>query len=209
MLDLLNKQSGGLLTSYLDELEVSGFIARDYTWNLKNGDFSKISQYRLSDNYIRFYIKYILPAVPKVKKGQFNFISLSSLPGWSSIMGLQIENLILNNRTSILKLLDISPDEVVCDGPFFQRKTARVQGCQIDYMIQTKLGVLYVCEIKFTRTTITTKTIKEVQEKIKRLSKPKDLSIIPVLIYLGNIQDEVFDCQFFGNIVNMERLLEL
>jgi predicted AAA+ superfamily ATPase len=203
----INKQSGGLLTSYIDDLEVAGFIDRDFTWNLKTGDLSKISQYRLSDNYIRFYMKYIMPVAPKVKSGRFSFSSLGSLPGWSSIMGLQIENLILNNRSAVLDLMGIYQDEVICDGPFFQRKTAKIQGCQIDYLVQTKLGVLYLCEVKFTRTRIHTKIINEMQEKIKRLSVPKRLSIVPVLLYMGDIQDEVIDSQFFGRVINIEQLL--
>ena len=169
--------------------------------------FPKISQYRISDNYIRFYTKYIKPVIPKVKNGQFNLSSLGSLPGWSSIIGLQIENLILNNRAGVLNLIGVYPDEVICDGPFFQRKTARIHGCQIDYLIQTKLGILYLCEIKFTRTTISTKIIKEVQEKINRLSVPKHLSIVPILLYIGNIQDDVLDSQFFGKVIDITGLL--
>ena len=203
----LDKQSGGLITSYIDELEMAGFVDRDFTWNLKTGDLSKISQYRLSDNYIRFYTKYIMPVVPKVKNGRYSLSSLGSLSGWSSIMGLQIENLLLNNRPAVLNLIGIYQDEVICDGPFFQRTTAKIQGCQIDYLVQTKLGVLYLCEIKFTRTRITTKIINEVQEKINRLATPKRLSIVPVLLYMGDIQDEVIDSQFFGRTINIEQLL--
>ncbi len=208
MLQKLDKKSGGLLTSYIDELEISGFIARDFTWNLRTGDFSKISQYRISDNYIRFYSKYILPAIPKIRNGQFGFSSMSSLPGWSSIMGLQVENLILNNREAVLSLMGVYSDEVICDGPFFQRKTTKVQGCQIDYLVQIKLGVLYLCEIKFTRTIISTKIIEDVKKKIRRIATPKHLSIVPVLLHIGDVQDEVLDSQFFGKVFDMSHLLE-
>lgn len=208
ILDKLDKQSGGLLTSYIDELEVSGFIARDFTWNLRTGDFSKISQYRLSDNYIRFYTKYILPATYRIKRNQFSLSSLSALPGWSSIMGLQVENLILNNRQSILSLMGVYPDEVICDGPFFQRKTTKAQGCQIDYLVQTKLGVLYLCEIKFTRSAITTKIIDEVKEKINRIAKPKNMSVVPILLHIGSVQDDVLDSQFFGKVIDISKVLE-
>ena len=103
--------------------------------------------------------------------------------------------------------MGISPDEVVCAGPFLQRKTAKVQGCQIDYLIQTKLGVLYLCEIKFTRTAINSSIIKEVEQKIKRISIPKRFSIVPVLLYLGNIRDEVLDIQFFAKVIDIEKFL--
>lgn len=208
ILEKLDQKSGGLLTSYIDELEVSGFIARDFTWNLRTGDFSKISQYRLSDNYIRFYTKYILPHTPKINSGQFGFRSMTSLPGWSSIMGLQVENLILNNREAVLSLLGVYPDEVICDGPFFQRKTIKTQGCQIDYLLQTKLGVLYLCEIKFTRTMIGIKVINDVKEKIRRIAVPKYVSIVPVLLHIGAVQDEVLDTQFFGKVIDISELLE-
>lgn len=208
ILKALDKKSGGILTAYIDELETAGFISRDFTWNLKTGSLSKFSQYRLSDNYIRFYIKYILPIYPKIKSNKFDMHSLSALPAWSSIMGIQIENLILNNRKSIQQLMGIYPDEVICDGAFFQRKTARMKGCQIDYLIQTKLGVLYLCEIKFTRNTIRSNIIDEVKNKMDRLSTPKNMSIIPVLIHIGDVHDDVIDSQFFSKIIDITRLLD-
>ncbi|OGT30017.1 MAG: hypothetical protein A3E87_09800 [Gammaproteobacteria bacterium RIFCSPHIGHO2_12_FULL_35_23] len=104
--------------------------------------------------------------------------------------------------------MNIYPDEVVCDGPFFQRKTARKKGCQIDYLIQTKLGILYLCEIKFTRNIIRTSIIDEVKEKINRLSTPRHMSIIPVLIHIGDVDDEVIDSQFFGKIIAISHLLK-
>lgn len=39
--------------------------------------------------------------------------------------------------------------EIVNDNPFFERRAADRQGCQINYMIQTKFGNCYLIEIKF------------------------------------------------------------
>lgn len=64
-------------------------------------------------------------------------------------MGLQFENLVLNNRHILNCALHIAPEEIVNANPFFQHETARAQGCLIDYMIQTKYNCLYVCEILF------------------------------------------------------------
>ncbi|MCX7123516.1 MAG: ATP-binding protein [Gammaproteobacteria bacterium] len=200
--------SGRNLSDYLEDLVSSGFVQRDYTWQIKTGDIGKLSRYRLSDNYLRFYLKYIKPNAAKIENQQFSGRSLSALPGWSSIMGLQIENLILNNRVAIREKIGIYPDEVICDGAFFQRKTARQKGCQIDYMVQTKFGNLFVCEIKFSRNTIRANVIDEVKEKIARLSTPRNFSIIPVLIHIGEIQDEVVDSQFFSKIIDMASLIE-
>lgn len=203
----LDTESGGFITSYLDELVSAGFIDRDYTWHLKTGTISKLSQYRLSDNYLRFYLKYIKPNIQKIRNGQFKHHSLSALPGWTSIMGFQIENLVLNNRQVIKEQLGIYPDEIVYDNPYFQRKTMRQKGCQIDYLIQTKFGNLYLCEIKFSRTIIRKDIIDEVNEKIKNLSMPRNFSIKPVLIHASDVHDEVLDSDYFVKIIDLASLL--
>jgi len=69
--ELLSIQTGSETSSYLDELVVSGFIDRDYTWHIKTGNISKLSKYRLSDNYLRFYLKYIKPNIQKIRNDQF------------------------------------------------------------------------------------------------------------------------------------------
>ncbi len=208
IVDKVGLSLGGGLLDHLEELITSGFVQRDYTWHIKTGELSKLSHYRLSDNYLRFYLKYIKPNAPKILNNQFANHSLSALPGWSSIMGLQIENLLLNNRLAIREKIGIYPDEVVCDGPFFQKKTARQKGCEIDYLVQTKFGHLFVCEIKFSRQLIRTTVIEETREKINRLSVPKNFSIVPILIHIGDVQDEVLDAHYFGKIIDMGSLVE-
>lgn len=180
----------------------------DKAWDLKSGATNKASKYRLSDNYLRFYTKYVQPNYDKIIANQFDAHSMSSLPGWASIMGLQIENLVLNNRHRIRQLLGIHPDELINEGPFFQRKTTRQKGCQIDYLIQTKHGNLYVCEIKFSLGIIPPNTIADVQEKIERLALPKNFSARPVLIHIGDLHGEIIDGQYFANIIDLASLLD-
>lgn len=54
----LNTTQGRIL-EYLHELALAGFITRDYTWDLKTGKDAKLSRYRLSDNYMHFYVRYV------------------------------------------------------------------------------------------------------------------------------------------------------
>lgn len=70
------------------------------------------------------------------------------------MMRLQFENLLLNNRALIWAKLGLSAHDIVNDGAYFQRKTQKQAGCQIDYLIQTRYNSLLVCEIKFSRNTI-------------------------------------------------------
>lgn len=202
----INYPSGGPISDYLDELMVSGFLDRDFTWILKTGLTSKLSKYRLRDNYLRFYLRYIAPHLNKIKKGQYKTISLSSLPGWDSIMGLQFENIVLNNRNFILEKLGIRIEEIVCDNPYFQRATLRHKGCQIDYLIQTKYKTLFVCEIKFQRNEIDTSVINSVREKIANIALPRGYSCLPVLIHVNGVRDELILKDYFYKIIDLSEI---
>lgn len=203
----LDIEVGGVISTYLDDLTKAGFISRDFSWQIKDGKISKLSHYRLSDNYLRFYLKYIEPNKQKIESGIFQDRTLTSLPGLSTIMGLQFENLILSNRKLIHKLLDIRAEDIISEGPYFQRKTARQPGCQIDYLIQTKFDCLYVCEIKFSKYEIKKDIIDVMDEKISRLKMPRYFSCRPVLIHVNGISEELEESQYFAKIINFDWLL--
>jgi uncharacterized protein len=74
--------------------------------------------------------------VGKIARHSYALKSLASLPEWSTIMGLQFENLVLNSRTQLHQLMRVNPEEIVNDNPFYQRQTVRQAGCQIDYSCQ-------------------------------------------------------------------------
>lgn len=95
---LLGTDMSGRTSDYLDELILAGFVNRDYTWHLKDGKDAKLSKFRLRDNYLRFYLKYIQKYKTKIERNAFDFKSLYALPGWDAIIALQFENLVLNNR---------------------------------------------------------------------------------------------------------------
>lgn len=101
----IGKQSGislgGSLTEYLKHLEMSGFITQDYLWNLEKNKLIK-SRYRLSDNYLRFYLRCIQPNHLKIQQGLFKSFVSDSLTNWRSIIGLQFENLVFNNLFEII-----------------------------------------------------------------------------------------------------------
>jgi AAA+ ATPase superfamily predicted ATPase len=198
----LNIEKSGVISGYMEDLVTAGFVSHDFTWHLKTGQDSKLSHYRLKDNYLRFYLKYIEPNKKKIEKQ-----SLKLVPQWQSAIGLQFENLVLSNRKTVQQLLGIDSSEIVNDNPFFQRKAKNRQGCQIDYMIQTKFGTCYLCEIKFTSQDITRSVIDEVEQKIRSLALPRNTSIRPTLIYAGGIDERVKESGFFSSIIDFKDLL--
>lgn len=168
---------------------------------------SRLSHYRLSDNYLRFYLKYIDKNRGKIEHGHFDDRSLTNLPGLESILSLQFENLVLNNRKKIWEKLHIYGEEILSDNPFFQRKTMRNPGCQIDYLIHTRFNTLYLCEIKFSKKEIGKDVVSEVKQKMDRLLKPKGFSCRPVLIHVNGVTDEVIESEFFNNIIDFSELI--
>jgi len=204
----LQFSKSGLVSEYLDELIKAGFIQRNFTWNIKNGIISNLSRYRLSDNYIRFYLKYIDKNRERIENDHFVNRSLATLPGWTSIMGLQFENLVLNNRAFIWKKLHLNPEDIISDNPFFQRKTLKTAGCQIDYLIQTRFNTLFACEIKFSKHEIKTDIVSETQQKLKRLSLPRGFSCFPVLVHVNGVHETLVERDYFSSCIDFSESLQ-
>lgn len=203
----LNYAKSGSLSHYMSTLMISGYVSQHYSWSFKSGSLGKRSYYRLSDNYLRFFIKYIEPNLRKIENNAYTDMNLMSLPGWESMMGYQVENLILKNRSLLLKALNILPSDVVADNPYIQRATAGKKGCQIDYLIQTQTCNLFICEFKFKRRELGMEVIDEVKEKINRLVIPHGFGVVPVLLHLGGVSDKVYDTNFFYRIIDITDFL--
>lgn len=200
--DKLKVGRSGLISSYLEDLVKASFLSRDYTWHFKTGKPSLLSRFRLSDNYLRFYLKCIEPNMSLIDQGAFKEKSLNSIPGWHSMMGLQFQNLVLHNRSLIQKNLHIRAEDIIIDNPYFQRKTAAHGGCQIDYMIQTKFNNLFVCEFKFSKNEVGLDVISEMDEKISKLALPMGFSCWPVLIHVNGVSEKVEDRGYFTEIID-------
>lgn len=199
----IGRKRSGTYNDYLDDLVRTGYLSRDYTWSIKTAKQSKLSRYRLADNYLRFYLKYIAPNRRRIASGVYHGPS-----AWPSIAGLQFENLMLNNRVWLHRALGIDGREVIYDNPYFRRATTRAPGCQVDYLIQTGFGTLYVCEAKFTRRELGTGIIQEVKDRIQRLRAPRGFSIRPVLIHVGGVNEALQESEFFASIIDFCQLLE-
>lgn len=198
----LNYASGGPLTDYLLDLAQSGFIKKDSSWRILSKKKSRISLYRLKDNYLRFYLRYIAPNLDKIMNNRFEGIDLELLPSFAAMMGLQFENLVLNNRVALIEKLGLSLTDIEMDNPYLQRKTKKHEGCQIDYLIQTKFNNLLACEMKFSRNRIGSEIITEIENKINRLVLPKSFSCFPVLIHVNGVTDSVHDSTYFKKIID-------
>lgn len=203
----LSYQNSGMLSQHMRALEICGFVTKHPHWSFETGKPGKTVLYRLADNYLRFYIHYIEPNLARIDQGAFQDIPLSSLPGWEAMLGFQLENLLLKNRSLVYKALGIHPQDILADNPYSQKTTERKKGCQIDYLIQTRSNTLFVCEVKMRRKELGLEVVDAMKTKISALTLPKGFGISPVLIHLGPISDSLLASSYFYRTIDIADLL--
>ena len=93
------------------------------------------------------------------------------------MLGFQLENFLLKNRSLIYKALGIHSQDILFDNPYLQKASARKKGCRVDLLIQTRSNTLYVCEIKMRRRDLVLEVIEAMKAKIASFSVPKGFGI--------------------------------
>ncbi len=195
----------GHLSADLKELAEAGFVAASAGLNPQTGKPAREVRYRLKDNYTRFYLKYVLPKRTAIEAGVFRYLSLDRLPGWDAIMGLQFENLVLNNFPLLAREIGLVGKNVESVAPYFRRGGKTGAGVQIDMLVQLPRSV-YVVEIK-RKARIGDSVVEEVRQKVERLALPKSKSVKTVLVYDGELDPSVEENDFFDYLIPAEKLL--
>ena len=123
-------------------------------------------------------------------------------------MGLQFENLIVNNYRDILAPLHLEKVIVNSAAPFVQKATkAKGTGVQIDLLVQANMSMCIV-EIK-RQAHIGREIIDEVKEKCRRLRHSPGVSIRTALVFDGELVRSVEADGFFDAIVPIRSLLKI
>ena len=201
----LGGDPNGHLSENLAELQEAGFIAGARGRNPVTGKDVREIRYRLRDNYTRFYLRYILPKKEAIANGFYQYVPLERLPGWDAIMGLQFENLVLNNIAVLAPHIGLMGKTVESAAPYFKSGRKTGKGVQIDYLVQLP-KCTYVIEIKRKRH-ITSAIEDQMQEKLDRLKLPRGRSVKLVLVYAGELDPVVEENGFFDYLVPADRLL--
>ena len=201
---------GGSLSETLDILVDAGFVSKDEGYNPETGRKARTVKYRLSDNYTRFYLKYVLPHETEILSDTYLFESLETLPGWDTVLGFQFENLVVNHFRELVKPLHLEGIPVLSAVPYEKRaaknsKTSDPKGVQIDLLVQTRKS-MYVVEIK-RKGRIGESIESEVAAKVARLRHPKGISIRTALVYEGELAPVVRGNGYFDAIVSASDLL--
>ena len=205
--DAIGVPRSGNITAALEQLEEAGLVAREAGRNPETGRPVKNRRYRIRDNYARFYLKFIEPSKEVIDDGSFAFASLDQFEGWETVMGLQFENLVVNNVPELLPALHLDRVLLVSAAPFRRESAPKSgrKGLQIDLLLQSRKTICLV-EIK-RRRRIGREIVAEVEEKCRRLSRPAGVSLKTALVYEGELAPSVEADGYFDAIVPAHRLL--
>ncbi len=201
----LGKQRNGHLGDTLEELELAGFIAKDWGVNPQTGRVERTARYRVKDNYTRFYLHHVAPVAKQIQSGLFAFDSLGELKGWSTIRGLQFENLVIANYRALLPILGIDGASLVSAAPYRRAARTSEAGVQVDLLLQTQ-STAYVVEIK-RQAAVREDVVGEIHEKIARMGFRRTTSVRTVLVYDGALAPRIQREHQLDFTIPAERLL--
>lgn len=203
---ILKVSSGGGFVEYLENLELAGFVKSIVPWD-KSED-SKLKRYRLDDEYLLFYFKFIYPELRKIRENTdarmaLRFLNSKSHDIWA---GFAFERLCLKHAALIMQRLKI--DQLVKNyGPYFDRGSNHREGVQIDLMFVRHDPVITLCEFKYHNGLVGKSIITEVERKVELLGQSKK-TIEKVLITTEGITPDLKDSGYFSQVLLVEDLFE-
>jgi len=136
--------NGGMLSSILEELFLSGFIGIYSAYDKK----TKQRLYRLTDAYSLFYLTYLDKLGPNTNT---DFTKLSDLPSWKSWSGYTFENICMAHIDHMREAMGIS-GIATSTSTFIAKPKDGFTGAQIDLLIDRNDQSINICEMKYSTT---------------------------------------------------------
>ena len=204
----MEMEKGGRVSEALMQLTEAGLVSGESGINPETGAEVRERRYRLKDNYSRYYLKFVDRVAKTIDAGSYAFPSLARLDGWNGVMGLQFENLVVNHYAELLPHLHLGAAVITSAAPY--RKVGRRdrnKGCQVDLLLQAA-NMLYFVEMKRCAS-IGTSVVSEVDEKVRRVSRPDGVSARAALVYDGELDPAVEHAGYFDAVVPFRKLLGL
>ena len=140
-------QAGGTFTNILHDLELAGFIER-YT-PLGKGKTSRQVRYRIHDEYLHFYFRFLRDHQQDILTGKYDTAALPLSRAFTQWQGYAFERLCRRHARCIADALRFSGIQYRV-GAMFEPGNSPSQGHQIDLAFDRADRVLTVCEMKYT-----------------------------------------------------------
>jgi AAA+ ATPase superfamily predicted ATPase len=163
---------GGAFTRALEELIASGFVSKYPSFEKK----TKQTLFRLSDEYTRFYLKFI---EPNKNQGAYFWKTMFQKQSYISWAGFNFETICLKHIDQIKKALKI-------EGIHSVHSSWSNKEAQIDLVIKRADRWINLCEVKFYDSTyqIDKKEADNLRNKIQQFRKETGTNYTVFLTYI-------------------------
>ncbi len=190
--------SGGDLSLKIEELRESGFIT-EYAYY---GNKKQLSLYRLSDEYSRFYLKFVHHNKAGGRGAWQRLHKTQSYASWS---GFCFETICLKHILQIKKALRI-------DAIFSTNSSWFNKNTQIDLLIDRDDNVINVCEMKFYNApfSIDKRYYQNLKNKIAELQQETKTrkNIFLVMLTSHGLKENEYSRELVQNTLDMNILLK-
>lgn len=195
----LKMTSSGGVKLYLANLEKALFIT-SYTPYDKTGK-TKLIKYKLTDEYLRFYYKYVEPNRQLILANQHkNLFAQLVKPVWQTWLSCAFENFCLRHAWFLADLMGFQ-DELIQWGPYFHRQDI---GFQIDLLYLRKNKIITLCELKYQDAPISVQVVREVEKKAALITLPRGYVLEKALISRLGPDKSLKELGYFQHTIQQE-----
>lgn len=203
----LSMSSGGMLSHLLESLCLNGFVEKFQSLDAKPN--TNIFKYRVADEYLNFYFKFVRPNLNRIKKNTKNKNLLQEIAIGSSYekwRGLAYERLCYKHHDVLADKLGFG-SVIYQAGSFFKRQTKKRKGFQIDLIFLREDRVVTLCEIKYSKNKISEAIVPSVKQKIDLIQGYfPNKAIEPVLITTLGATKDLEKTKFFREVLTAKDL---
>lgn len=196
-------QSGGGLTGYIENLINADLVISYIPFDKAKG--AKVLKYALSDEFLRFYLKYIKPNERLIEQSRslkiFETVTRAGFDVW---LGFAFERFCHKQAGLLAQIMGFA-DEVIQVGPLFGKSDERFQ---IDLVYKRTDKVIVVCEIKYSVNEISTQIIPEIQRKCSLLKVPRGYTVQKALISLYGPDKSLANSKFLDYSVTVSDIFQ-
>ena len=177
-------RTGGTFTAILQDLTLAGFIER-YS-PLNKGPRSRQVRYRVLDEYLHFYARFIKQHEQEIISGRFSSLQIAQQRSYPQWRGFAFERLCRRNAALIADRLRFSGIQYRA-GSWFQAgdDQAGEPGAQVDLLFDRADRVLTLCEAKYSDRLAGKRLLRDLDAKCQALSKVYPRHGIQRVLLLG------------------------
>ena len=206
--EMLKLDQNGDLTDILEDLSMAGIIEEYEKINTKN---TKNKKFRIKDNYLGFYFRFVKPNLKKIEGDKYQKIEeILRTAEYQSWLGIQFERFCIDNEHLIASELGFNSIDYSY-GSFYQvsgQKVKDIQQLEIDLVFDRSDGIISVCEIKFGKN-IGKEDFVKLGKKCEIYQNMVKKRVVPVMIMAEELGSGGIEAmrQIGANVVYMDRVV--